>query len=106
MRQKCYLALNYGIIKTGRSRERRLCSVFQKKSVGNDRKRTGSVAGQQISMIFQDPLTSLNPVFTVGSQITESICTHMKLPKKKAMQLAEERPFPGVSEDIVWQCFV
>lgn len=46
MRQKCYLALNYGIIKTGRSRERRLCSVFQKKSVGNDRKRTGSIAGQ------------------------------------------------------------
>ncbi len=40
--------------------------------------------GNRITMIFQDPLTSLNPVFTVGNQITESIRTHLKLNKKDA----------------------
>ena len=39
-------------------------------------------------MIFQDPLTSLNPVFTVGSQITESIRTHMGLSKEEAKKRA------------------
>ena len=34
------------------------------------------IRGNQMTMIFQDPLTSLNPVFTVGNQITESIRTH------------------------------
>lgn len=42
------------------------------------------VRGDEMSMIFQDPLTSLNPVFTVGSQITESIRTHMHLKKEEA----------------------
>lgn len=42
------------------------------------------IRGNQISMIFQDPLTSLNPVFTVGSQITESIRVHLHLPKDEA----------------------
>jgi oligopeptide/dipeptide ABC transporter ATP-binding protein len=35
--------------------------------------------GGKISMIFQDPMTSLNPVFTVGFQISESVKTHLKL---------------------------
>ena len=39
-------------------------------------------------MIFQDPLTSLNPVFTVGSQITESIRVHLHLPKDEARKRA------------------
>ncbi|MCM1154489.1 MAG: ABC transporter ATP-binding protein [Roseburia sp.] len=47
------------------------------------------VRGDQITMIFQDPLTSLNPVFTVGSQITESIRTHMGLSKEEARRRAE-----------------
>lgn len=47
------------------------------------------VRGNQITMIFQDPLTSLNPVFTVGSQITESIRVHMGLTKKEAEERAE-----------------
>ena len=34
--------------------------------------------GRKISMILQDPMTSLNPVFTVGDQVSESIATHMK----------------------------
>jgi len=43
-----------------------------------------------MSMIFQDPLTSLNPVFTIGNQITESIRTHMHLDKQEAAARAEK----------------
>lgn len=42
------------------------------------------IRGNEISMIFQDPSTSLNPVFTVGNQIMESIRTHKKVSKKEA----------------------
>ncbi len=42
------------------------------------------IRGDELTMIFQDPLTSLNPVFTVGNQITESIRTHMHLSKEEA----------------------
>lgn len=52
-------------------------------------KELDGLRGDQITMIFQDPLTSLNPVFTVGSQITESIRTHMHLSKKEAAKRAE-----------------
>lgn len=53
-------------------------------------KEMDEVRGDQITMIFQDPLTSLNPVFTVGNQITESIKTHMQLPKAEAAKRAVE----------------
>ncbi len=39
------------------------------------------IRGNQISMIFQEPMTSLNPVFTIGSQISEAIELHQKLGK-------------------------
>lgn len=52
-------------------------------------KELDELRGNRISMIFQDPLTSLNPVFTIGSQIVESICTHTKLSKKEARKRAE-----------------
>ena len=47
-------------------------------------KELDAVRGDELTMIFQDPLTSLNPVFTVGSQITESIRIHMHLSKEEA----------------------
>ena len=47
-------------------------------------KELDTIRGDELTMIFQDPLTSLNPVFTVGSQITESIRTHMNLPREEA----------------------
>lgn len=47
-----------------------------------------AVRGNEISMIFQDPMTSLNPVFTVGNQIMEAIRTHRKVSKKEAKQAA------------------
>lgn len=46
------------------------------------------IRGDELTMIFQDPLTSLNPVFTVGNQIVESIRTHMRLPREEARKRA------------------
>ena len=51
-------------------------------------KELDEIRGNQMTMIFQDPLTSLNPVFTVGNQITESIMTHMRLSKAQARERA------------------
>jgi len=45
--------------------------------------------GAQMSMIFQDPMTSLNPVMKVGNQITESIREHLDVSKSFAKELAE-----------------
>ena len=46
-----------------------------------------SIRGAEISMIFQEPMTSLNPVYTVGSQLSEVIRTHMKVSRQKAWEL-------------------
>ncbi len=46
------------------------------------------IRGNKISMIFQEPLTSLNPVFTVGRQISESLMLHRGMDKKAARQEA------------------
>ncbi len=48
------------------------------------------INGDRISMIFQEPMTSLNPVFTVGNQIAESLILHEKLTKKQAREKAIE----------------
>lgn len=47
-----------------------------------------NIRGNEISMIFQDPSTSLNPVYTVGNQIVESIKTHQSISKKEAKRKA------------------
>jgi oligopeptide transport system ATP-binding protein len=44
--------------------------------------------GNRISMIFQDPMTSLNPVFTIGNQITEAILAHQNITKRQAYDRA------------------
>jgi peptide/nickel transport system ATP-binding protein len=48
------------------------------------------IRGNDISMIFQDPMSSLNPVYTVGNQIVESILLHQKGSKKEAYAKAVE----------------
>jgi oligopeptide transport system ATP-binding protein len=53
-------------------------------------KQLRSVRGAQISMIFQDPMTSLNPVFTIGNQIAEMVRTHQDVTKDGAKKRAIE----------------
>ncbi|MCM3665181.1 ABC transporter ATP-binding protein [Mesobacillus subterraneus] len=53
-------------------------------------KQMSKIRGNQISMIFQEPMTSLNPVQTVGKQIAETIILHQNAGKKEARQKAIE----------------
>ena len=48
------------------------------------------IRGEKISMIFQDPMTALNPIMTVGDQIAEMIQLHEKLSRAKAVCRASE----------------
>lgn len=50
------------------------------------RKDMRKICGKDIAMIFQEPMSSLNPVFTVGNQIAEVLCLHMGLNRKQARQ--------------------
>ncbi|MFC4320661.1 ABC transporter ATP-binding protein [Litchfieldia salsa] len=62
------------------------------------------VRGNEISMIFQEPMTSLNPVLTIGEQITEVLTYHQKISKneavKKAIELLEMVGFSRAAEII------
>ena len=49
-----------------------------------------SIRGNKISVIFQEPMTSLNPVFSVGKQLSEPFMIHQGMKKKEAMQKALE----------------
>jgi len=49
-----------------------------------------SIRGNQISMIFQEPMTSLNPVYTAGAQIAEAVRIHQKKSRREAYERAEE----------------
>ena len=54
------------------------------------REQLEKVRGKDISIIFQDPMTSLNPVMTVGDQIAESVMLHEPVNKAEAMERAKE----------------
>ena len=49
-----------------------------------------SIRGGDIAMIFQEPMTSLNPLHTIGAQITETVMLHQKVGQNEAMDRAEE----------------
>ena len=62
---------------------------------GNDltkvsEKEMEKIRGNEISMIFQDPMTSLNPVFSIGDQMTEHVMKHKKIKKAEAWKVAIE----------------
>jgi oligopeptide/dipeptide ABC transporter ATP-binding protein len=61
-----------------------------------------TIRGNEISMIFQEPLTSLSPVHTVGSQIAEAVELHQKVDKKEArertIQLLEQVGIPSAAQ--------
>jgi len=55
-----------------------------------DREAMRQLRGREISMIFQEPMTSLNPVLTIGYQIAEVLTTHLKMSRKNAMEKSVE----------------
>ncbi len=63
-----------------------------------------AIRGRRIGMVFQDPLTSLNPLYTVGRQLTETIETHLGLGRRaaraKAIALLEEVGIPAAARRI------
>jgi oligopeptide transport system ATP-binding protein len=62
------------------------------------------IRGKEIAMIFQDPMTSLNPVLTIGRQIVEPLETHFGMARRQAMrravELLEQVGIPGAKERI------
>jgi peptide/nickel transport system ATP-binding protein len=60
--------------------------------------------GDQIAMIFQDPLTSLNPLYTIGKQLTETIRTHLPVDERgalaRAIELLNEVGIPGADRRV------
>ena len=65
-------------------------------------KKMQDIRGRLVSMIFQDPMTCLNPTMKVGKQLTEAICQHRKLSKdeakKEAVRLLEMVQIPNAAE--------
>src|SRR5919109_1234320 len=61
-------------------------------------KQLQDVRGRKIAMIFQDPMTSLNPTFKISTQITETLHRHFDMPKeearKRAINLLDEVRIP------------
>src|SRR5450755_3010308 len=49
-----------------------------------------SVRGKDIAMIFQEPMTSLNPVYTIGDQIVEAVTLHQGVSTREAYKIAEQ----------------
>jgi oligopeptide transport system ATP-binding protein len=61
-----------------------------KELVGCSKETIQKIRGNQISIIFQDPMTSLNPVFTIGNQLMEAILLHTNRNKEEAKDRAIE----------------
>jgi peptide/nickel transport system ATP-binding protein len=58
--------------------------------LGNNQKQVRKFRGKEVAYIFQEPMTALNPVYTIGFQIVEALQTHIPLTNKQAKQRAIE----------------
>jgi len=71
-------------------------------NLGHDAMR--HIRGRKIGAIFQDPLTSLNPLYTIGRQLTETIRTHLPVTeheaRRRAIGLLEDTGIPGAAQRI------
>src|SRR5204863_4671858 len=69
--------------------------------MGLKRRQIEDIRGLEIGMIFQDPMTSLNPTLTIGTQITETLRRHLGMSKqqarKRAIELLEEVHIPNAA---------
>ena len=72
--------------------------------VGFSDKQMSKIRGREMAMIFQEPMTALNPVYTIGEQITETLIRHKKLSKaaakRKAVELLKIAGFPRAEETV------
>lgn len=77
-----------GLLPVGQSKiDEQSKIIFEDKDLLSlSRKDMRKICGKDIAMIFQEPMSSLNPVFTVGNQIAEVLCLHMGLNRKQARQ--------------------
>ncbi len=77
-----------GLLLVGQSKiDEKSKIIFEGKDLlGLSRKEMRKICGKDIAMIFQEPMSSLNPVFTVGNQIAEVLCLHMGMSRKQARQ--------------------
>ncbi|MBX3641933.1 MAG: ABC transporter ATP-binding protein [Rubrivivax sp.] len=61
-----------------------------------------AIRGRRIGAVFQDPLTSLNPLYTIGRQLTETILTHLPVSaeeaRRRAIRLLQETGIPAAAE--------
>ena len=58
--------------------------------------RLRKIRGKEISMVFQEPMTSLNPVFTVGEQVAEAVRLHQRKSRSDALAVAIEMSLPRI----------
>lgn len=77
-----------GKIEAGEILYRRNENVTKLTNLDPKGKEYRSIRGNEIAMIFQEPMTSLNPVYTIGNQIMEAIILHQKVGKKEARKRA------------------
>ncbi|ELT4631529.1 ABC transporter ATP-binding protein [Acinetobacter baumannii] len=77
-----------GLLPVGQSKiDEKSKIIFEGKDLlGLSRTEMRKICGKDIAMIFQEPMSSLNPVFTVGNQIAEVLCLHMCMSRKQARQ--------------------
>ena len=76
-------------------RARGSAKIDGRELIGMPSHRLRQIRGKEIAVIFQEPMTALNPVYTVGFQIVETLRTHFTLSPKEARTLFEQAMAPG-----------